>query len=230
LNHGAHNATAQDPTGHLEPFEANVPPRVRESLHTLRTLRETFFSESTFRAAALTNAAAALTKARTRIELHCPRMKTILLVEDDPAQSRVYSLVLKAAGYTVITADNGDSAVATLALTPVDLMICDMFLPGRDGYEVIDACRRLKPGLPILGMSGGAEGADARGLLSGARELGAMVTMTKPFSDGELINVVDEIFRRNQQQPPSQTPTPPPAPKEKERWSVLDLLRRPKGK
>jgi Na+/H+-translocating membrane pyrophosphatase len=61
----------------------------------------------------------------------------------------------------------------------VDLLVVDMFLPGKDGYEVIDACRRLRPSVPILGISGGEAGvADAHDLLRGARELGAMAICT----------------------------------------------------
>jgi DNA-binding response OmpR family regulator len=143
-------------------------------------------------------------------------MKTILLVEDDDQLARACTEILKRAGYSVVRADDGDMAVATFELTSVDLMIVDMFLPGKDGYEVIDACRRIKPGIPIVGVSGGGDVTDPDSLLKGARELGAMVTIAKPFSERELLHVIDHILRS--------------PPKPRERWSVIDLLRRPKSK
>jgi DNA-binding response OmpR family regulator len=157
-----------------------------------------------------------LTRFARPLETRCFPMKTILLVEDDKPLSNACAQILTRAGYSVITADNGDMAVATFQLTPVDLLVVDMFLPGKDGYEVIDACRRIRPTVPILGMSGGGGFAEPYGLLHGARELGAMVTIAKPFAQSELLQVVELILQQG--------------PKPKERWSIFDLLRRPKAK
>jgi DNA-binding response OmpR family regulator len=143
-------------------------------------------------------------------------MKTILLVEDDQRLAEACVRILTRAGYSVIRADDGDMALATLQLTPVDLLIVDMFLPGKDGYEVIDACKRIQPSLPIVGMSGGGDVTDAPSLLQGARELGATVTLVKPFAEKELLHVVEHILRAE--------------PKARERWNVLDLIRKPRGK
>lgn len=142
-------------------------------------------------------------------------MQTILLVEDDEQLSHACARILTRAGYGVITAGNGDTAVEMFKQTQIDLLVADMFLPGKDGYEVIDACRRIRPNLPIVGISDGGGVSDPRSLLQGARELGAMVTIAKPFSDVELLSVVDQVLR--------------PTPKGKDRWNVLDLIRKPKG-
>lgn len=144
-------------------------------------------------------------------------MKTILLVEDDIAIAKACVQILSEAGYAVNAVSNGDTAVEYLEQKPpVDLLIVDMFIPGKDGYEVIDASRRLQPSLPIIGISGGGDVTDPHSLLNGARELGALVTLAKPFSGHELLQVVDQVFHRAQ--------------KTKERWSVFDLLRRSRSK
>lgn len=122
-------------------------------------------------------------------------MKTILLVEDDLPLSEACRQILTRAGYAVTTAGDGDAGVATFAQARFDLLIVDMFLPGgRDGYEVIDACRQLDPTVPILGVSGGGGFAEPNQLLRGARELGAIVTISKPFSADDLLGVVDQIL------------------------------------
>jgi DNA-binding response OmpR family regulator len=143
-------------------------------------------------------------------------MKTILLVEDDRSLAHACILVLTRAGYSVVTTTNGDEAVRLFEQTPFELLIVDMFLPGKDGYEVIDACRRLRPTVPILGVSGGGGFTDAQGLLHGARELGAIVTIAKPFTPEELVQVVDQIVQNGVKASP--------------RRSISDLFRWPKGK
>lgn len=145
-------------------------------------------------------------------------MKTILLVEDDVQLARTCVKILERAGYTVLAEEAGDAGVATFAQKPVDLVVVDMFLPGTmDGYEVIDACRRIRPGIPILGVSGGGGFSDAHHLLRGARELGAMVTLPKPFSASELTEIVGRIFEVADNDP-------------KKRRGFFDVIRRPKNK
>lgn len=145
-----------------------------------------------------------------------PHMKTILLAEDDEQLARSCAEILRRAGYTVITVDDGDAAVTTFAASSVDLLVVDMFLPGKDGFEIIDACKQIRPDVPIIGISGGGGVTAPDSLLRDARELGALVTITKPFSQSDLLSVVNHILH--------------PGPKPPGRWRMLNLIRRSKGK
>ena len=83
---------------------------------------------------------------------------TVLLVEDEPMVRSVAERALTRHGYTVITADNGEDALAVLAKNePVDLLISDVVMPGMDGPTMVREARQSRPELKILFMSGYAE-------------------------------------------------------------------------
>jgi two-component system cell cycle sensor histidine kinase/response regulator CckA len=83
---------------------------------------------------------------------------TVLLVEDEPMVRGVAERALTRHGYTVITADNGEDALAVIARNePIDLLISDVVMPGMDGPTMVREARQSRPDLKILFMSGYAE-------------------------------------------------------------------------
>ncbi|MEA1674476.1 ATP-binding protein [Nitrospirillum sp. BR 11163] len=120
------------------------------------------------------NAAAPNSAAGTTITLYLPRAeedgatpvdavpnvagngRQILLVEDNPAVSRVMQDMVEALGFHVLAATTADAAQSLLADRPdISLMVSDIVLPGgRDGLELAQAVRHLHPGLPVLLVSG----------------------------------------------------------------------------
>ncbi|WP_248929952.1 response regulator transcription factor [Paenibacillus hamazuiensis] len=109
-------------------------------------------------------------------------MKRILVIEDDAVISEVQKDYLEAAGYAVDVADSGDVGLEMALQDGYDLMILDLMLPGKDGYEI---CRKVREtsNLPILMVSARKEEVDKiRGL-----GLGADDYIIKPFSLGELV-------------------------------------------
>jgi PAS domain S-box-containing protein len=111
----------------------------------------------------------------------------ILLVEDDEEVREAMQGALAEAGHRVYTAAEGEAALAILANgEALDLMLCDVALPGRmNGLEIAAAARRHRPGLRIVLASG--YGADALG----DTELGeAFEVLAKPFSQAELLHCV----------------------------------------
>jgi CheY-like chemotaxis protein len=123
-----------------------------------------------------------------------PPKKIVFVVDDDPAHLRACERILKRSGYHVVTATNGASALRTLALTTVDLLLCDIFLPERDGFEIIQTVRRRTPGIPIIAMSGGGVVTSREDVLKQAGKLGAKTLLEKPFSESELTRVVAEAL------------------------------------
>jgi len=77
----------------------------------------------------------------------------LLVVEDDPSVRNAAVHVLRASGYDVVAAANGEDAIHIARTQPIDLVVCDVVLPGRDGFEVIAAMRREAP-IKALFVSG----------------------------------------------------------------------------
>jgi DNA-binding response OmpR family regulator len=115
----------------------------------------------------------------------------ILVVEDDPDIAAVVTKNLEAAGYTCLTARDGESALEMLLRQQPLLLVLDLGLPGIDGHEVMRRIR-LTSNVPVLVLT--ARTGDADKVLG--FELGADDYVTKPFSPQELVARVRAILRR----------------------------------
>ncbi|MFE8646685.1 PAS domain S-box protein [Sphingomonas sp. NCPPB 2930] len=104
--------------------------------------------------------------------------ETVLVVDDESAVRMLILDVLQDQGYTVLAAADGDGAMSILrSEVPVDLLVTDVGLPGgMNGRQIADAARVDRPGLPVLFVTGYAEGA-----MSGEMPAG-MHLLAKPFS------------------------------------------------
>jgi two-component system chemotaxis sensor kinase CheA len=112
---------------------------------------------------------------------------------DDSAFFRdMLSPVLKAAGFQVITAASADAALATLQSDPkIEVVVTDLEMPGRSGFDLVAAMRRAEPrlaALPVIGLSG-AIGADA---VERARSL-AINDLVAKFDRSGLIAALAEL-------------------------------------
>lgn len=107
----------------------------------------------------------------------------ILVVEDEAGIADFLGRGLRAEGYEVEVAGDGEAG-ARLALDPeVDLVLLDRMLPGVDGIEVLARVRRVRPALPVIMLTARGEVADRiEGLDSGATDY-----VTKPFAFDELL-------------------------------------------
>ena len=85
--------------------------------------------------------------------------ETILFVEDEASLRRAATSSLTRLGYRVLEAEDGDAGLAAAAQHsgPVDILITDVIMPGRNGRELADALRARQPDLPVLFTSGYAE-------------------------------------------------------------------------
>jgi len=122
--------------------------------------------------------------------------KKILVVDDEAQIVKVLRVYLEKAGFQVLTAYNGDDAVAVFKRDKPDFMILDLNLPGMDGLDVCKAVRR-DSNIPILMLTARVEEADR---LIGL-ELGADDYVVKPFSPREVVARVRTIFRRTEASP-----------------------------
>jgi DNA-binding response OmpR family regulator len=118
--------------------------------------------------------------------------ETILLVEDSPTERRVVSAALQRGGYHVITACDGQEALAKAAVEHPRLIVLDVILPKMNGFQV---CRTLKSqevtqGIKILILSSKNQPSDRFwGLKQGADDY-----LTKPFVEDELLDAVSALL------------------------------------
>ncbi len=120
---------------------------------------------------------------------------TVLLADDDGAVREMTAKMLSLAGYTVITAADGEEAVRLFAERrgTIDLAVLDLLMPGMSGVEVLDAIRRDVPAIPVLIISGYQY--DDR--LAGVMSLPAVATLQKPFTLEQLIEMIMRLVEEN---------------------------------
>ncbi len=124
----------------------------------------------------------------------------VLVVDDDVMVRDVVSRYLGHAGYQVTVAGDGEHALRAAELSPPDLVVLDLMLPGLPGLEV---CRRLRAASPVPVVMLTALG-EEEDRIAGL-EMGADDYITKPFSPRELVLRVASVLRRAQSpQPVSQ--------------------------
>jgi two-component system alkaline phosphatase synthesis response regulator PhoP len=117
--------------------------------------------------------------------------QTILIVDDEARIVKLVRDYLERAGFDVIAARDGETALTLARVEQPDLIVLDLMLPGVDG---LDICRRLRQesGVPIIMLTARVEEADR---IVGL-ELGADDYVTKPFSPRELVARVRATLRR----------------------------------
>ena len=121
----------------------------------------------------------------------------VLVVEDDAAIRRGLIDSLRFAGYQVIETGDGMEAQRILRGTELDLVLLDVALPGRSGFELLTELRDSRPTLPVIMVTArGAEEDRVRGLRSGADDY-----VVKPFSSSELLARVEAVLRRSAERP-----------------------------
>jgi len=120
-------------------------------------------------------------------------MARILVVDDDYVFRAALRVILEAAGYTVLDAADGEAGLRVYREQGADLVLVDLFMPERDGLEVIQALRAMIPQPKTIAMSGGGR-IGARDMLTAAAALGAARTLRKPFESRDLLAAIRELL------------------------------------
>ncbi len=119
-------------------------------------------------------------------------MFQILVTEDDRSTRLFFKAVLEAEGYSVVTAENGEEALAVLDQNHVDLVVLDVMMPKMDGYEFTRTLRQNNNNLPILMVSAKQLPSDKKqGFLVGTDDY-----MTKPIDEEEMLLRIKALLRR----------------------------------
>lgn len=126
-------------------------------------------------------------------------MKTILLIEDEESLRRTLGERLVMEGYRVQTAASGEEGVRLIKAAPPDLILCDIMMPGMDGYGVLLALQGEPrwATIPFIFMTAKADPSQVRA----GMELGADDYLCKPVSKADLLAAVStQLWKRDRDQ------------------------------
>ena len=136
---------------------------------------------------------------------------TLLAVDDSVTMRKVLEMTFAGEDFRVVTADSADAALAKLKSENPSLVLSDITLPGKNGYDLCTAIKRDSPGLPVLLLSSKLSPYDkSRGQAANANDF-----IDKPFDTQKLIDKVNALLsgqKRTMQGPPKPTATPYRAP------------------
>ena len=127
-----------------------------------------------------------------RPSYHRPPMSRILVVDDEPHITDVVSAYLEREGHQVDTAVDGDTAYELARATRPDLLVLDVMLPGRSGFDVLRALRADKIDSAVIMLTARDDLIDRVAGL----EMGADDYVTKPFEPRELVARIGAVLRR----------------------------------
>src|SRR6185312_3789243 len=122
-------------------------------------------------------------------------MKKVLLIEDNQEMRENTSEILAFAGYKVVAAADGEKGVEAARKEKPDLVICDIMMPGLDGYGVLQTLSKEveTASIPFIFLTAKADRTDMRKGMN----MGADDYLVKPFDETELINALETRLKRS---------------------------------
>lgn len=119
-------------------------------------------------------------------------MRTILVVENDPALRLLTSRLLELEGFRVLQAENGRIGLELIAADPPDLVLCDLLMPELNGYEVLHGllANPATAAIPLIFLTASAAPSERHNCLN----LGAKGFVIKPFKHTELLALIDSTL------------------------------------
>ena len=124
-------------------------------------------------------------------------MPRILIIDDDPTIRLSTELLLGALGFETESSENGTEGLARLQERPPDLVVCDIVMPGLDGFGVLAAAQQ-EPRLarvPFIFLTSLTDrDTQRRGMTSGADDF-----LTKPFRDQDMLDAVSSAIEADRQ-------------------------------
>jgi DNA-binding response OmpR family regulator len=127
--------------------------------------------------------------------------KKILIADDEPNIVAALEFLLQRGGYEVLTAHDGDEALRLVEARTPDLVLLDVMMPQKSGYEVCQRIRERPQWRHIKVVMLSAKGRDAE-VIKGL-SMGADLYVTKPFSTRELMTKINGLFELGPQPGPA---------------------------
>jgi CheY-like chemotaxis protein len=115
--------------------------------------------------------------------------KTVLVIDDETLVRATVARMVEREGHRVLQAANGIEGLSVFKRERIDVVVCDIIMPEKEGIETIGELRRTNPALKIIAISGGGrtENVDFLGM---AERLGADYVLAKPFGRDEFTTLL----------------------------------------
>ena len=126
-----------------------------------------------------------------KLEKNAKPIESILIIDDDNDFRGMLAKMLRAEGFEVIQASDGDKGIKLLSEQVADLIIVDMIMPQKSGIDTIVDIKEIYPGGRFIAVSGGGRFTSEIDF-DIAKKLGAL-TLNKPFQREELLNAIKEV-------------------------------------
>jgi CheY-like chemotaxis protein len=126
-------------------------------------------------------------------------MARILVIDDDELLRATVGAMLLSGGHEVVSAADGEDGVRLFQQQPFDLVVCDVFMPKKEGLETVKEIRALSAATPIISMTGsyprpsGGAHLDPD-FLRMSKAFGATRVIAKPFKSQELLALIQQCF------------------------------------
>lgn len=119
----------------------------------------------------------------------------VLIAEDEPSILESLDFILRRAGWSIASVTDGDAVMSTLRRTPPKVLVLDVMLPKRTGFDVLKQIRAddMLRDLPVLILTAKGQAKDRRT----AEELGASGFVTKPYANTEVVDEVRRLMSLN---------------------------------
>jgi len=132
--------------------------------------------------------------------------RTILLADDSPTIRRLVTQTFADANFKIVEVSNGDAAIKALDEVRPNLVLTDIYMPGKNGYEVCTFVRNhpTLSGTPVILLVGAFDAFDDQT----AKQSGATANIKKPFEPGALIELVKSVLESDSQKGREPEPEP----------------------
>ncbi|UKV13252.1 response regulator [Thalassospiraceae bacterium SW-3-3] len=119
----------------------------------------------------------------------------ILFIDDDNMVRQTITEGLRASGFTVVSASNGQQGLENFLRAKPDIVITDIIMPDKDGLNAIQEIRKKDLKIPIIAVSGGGRTHNME-FLDLAEQLGANATIAKPFRITMLVSEITRLLAK----------------------------------
>ncbi|MGB3095204.1 MAG: response regulator [Candidatus Deferrimicrobiaceae bacterium] len=146
----------------------------------------------------------------------------LLLAEDSLTIQKVFEMTLRQSGISLTVVDNGEDAIRLAREISPDVVVADVSLPGKDGFEVAEELRSPEAGgtVPVLILAGTLSPFDEERF----KKCGANGVLFKPFESRELIEKVESLLRSREEPAPAPGDEEQAPPSAEEPWDFSDVL------
>ncbi len=122
------------------------------------------------------------------------RQKVIVVIDDDTDLREMLCDALSDTGALIKQAGTAETGLATSETFVVDVVLVDVFMPGKGGIWVMDKLRARHPNAVIVAMSGGWKGMSPERAVKAAKMTGAHFGFAKPFDLWEVLGLVNDVL------------------------------------